>query len=134
MKKVLLCIAVVLRHGGNSLGAESLKTVRVMTRALSDSIVIYEIGNRLGFYREEGFDIEIILAKIITAVQAVLGGSADHVNHRSAVPAIMRGVPSPLRFQALLGGVGVLSHKTMLETINRVKEQLKLRGTPLAGI
>lgn len=27
---------------------------------------------------------------------------------------------------------GVLSHKTMLDSINRVKEQLKLGGTPLA--
>jgi ABC-type nitrate/sulfonate/bicarbonate transport system substrate-binding protein len=73
--------------------AETSKTVQMMTRALGDSTVIYEIGQRLGFYQEEGFKLELILAKISTATQALLAGNADYLNHGSAIPVILRGMP-----------------------------------------
>jgi ABC-type nitrate/sulfonate/bicarbonate transport system substrate-binding protein len=73
--------------------AAELATVRVMTRALGDSSLIYEIGDRLGFYGEEGIKVQVILAKVSTATQAVLGGSADYVNHGSIITPILRGVP-----------------------------------------
>ncbi|HWO42395.1 MAG TPA: ABC transporter substrate-binding protein, partial [Candidatus Eisenbacteria bacterium] len=74
-------------------GAEASKVVRMMTRALGDSTVIYEIGQRLGFYQEEGFRLELILTKISTATQALLAGNADYLNHGSAIPVILRGMP-----------------------------------------
>jgi ABC-type nitrate/sulfonate/bicarbonate transport system substrate-binding protein len=80
-------------HIPHAYAAEAAKTVRLMTRALGDSTVIYEIGQRLGFYQEEGFRPELILAKISTATQALLAGNADYLNHGSAIPVILRGMP-----------------------------------------
>lgn len=77
----------------SSVYAQGLKTVRMMTRAVGQNLIIYEIGERLGFYRQEGLKTEIILARLSTGTQAVLGGSADYVNHGSAIGAILRGLP-----------------------------------------
>jgi ABC-type nitrate/sulfonate/bicarbonate transport system substrate-binding protein len=88
-----LLLSILLLPTSAAFGAESIKPVRMITRALGDSIVIYEIGVKLGFYAEEGIKLETILAKVSTGTQAVLGDSADYVNHGSIVPAILRGVP-----------------------------------------
>jgi ABC-type nitrate/sulfonate/bicarbonate transport system substrate-binding protein len=74
-------------------GAQTLKTVRLMTPTIGVNVLVYEVANRLGFYRDEGFRVELIRAPLSTSIQAVLGGSADYVRHGSAVGAIMGGVP-----------------------------------------
>ena len=78
---------------GADLSAQSIKTVRLMSRAPGTSVLIYEIGNKLGFYREAGIYVEPVIARISTSAQAVMGGSATYINHGSTVPAILRGVP-----------------------------------------
>jgi ABC-type nitrate/sulfonate/bicarbonate transport system substrate-binding protein len=93
MLSALLMSFIVSLGGTLRVYAAEPVTVRVMTRALGDSTLIYEIGDRLGFYGEEGIKIQVILAKVSTATQAVLGGSADYVNHGSIITPILRGVP-----------------------------------------
>src|SRR5687768_1166746 len=93
MLSVLLMSLIFSLGGTLRVYAAEPVTVRVMTRALGDSALIYEIGDRLGFYGEEGIKIQVILAKVSTATQAVLGGSADYVNHGSIITPILRGVP-----------------------------------------
>ena len=93
MVVLYLILSLLFLSAPRALAAEPVKQVRMITRALGDSIVIYEIGEKLGFYAEEGFKLEVILAKVSTGTQAVLGDSADYVNHGSIIPAILRGVP-----------------------------------------
>jgi ABC-type nitrate/sulfonate/bicarbonate transport system substrate-binding protein len=88
-----LLIGASLVLSDAAVDAQSVKTQRVMTRAVGQNLIIYEIGERLGFYRQEGLRVELILARLSTATQAVLGGSADYVNHGSAIGAILRGLP-----------------------------------------
>jgi ABC-type nitrate/sulfonate/bicarbonate transport system substrate-binding protein len=88
----LLAILFLLISTG-SLGAQTLKTVRMMTPTIGVNVLVYEAANRFGFYRQEGFTIELIRAPLGTSIQAVLGGSADYVRHGSAVGAILGGVP-----------------------------------------
>jgi ABC-type nitrate/sulfonate/bicarbonate transport system substrate-binding protein len=76
-----------------NLGAQTLKTVRVMTPTIGVNVLVYEVANRFGFYRDEGLRVELIRAPLSTSIQAVLGGSADYVRHGSAVGAIIGGVP-----------------------------------------
>jgi ABC-type nitrate/sulfonate/bicarbonate transport system substrate-binding protein len=76
-----------------TVSAQSLKTVRLMTPTIGVNVLVYEVANRFGFYRQEGFTIELIRAPLGTSIQAVLGGSADYVRHGSAVGAILGGVP-----------------------------------------
>ncbi len=88
-----LVLGVLFFLSSAAFPADSPKQLRMITRALGDSVVIYEIGQKLGFYDEEGLKLEIILAKVSTGTQAVLGDSADYVNHGSIIPTILRGVP-----------------------------------------
>jgi ABC-type nitrate/sulfonate/bicarbonate transport system substrate-binding protein len=81
-----------------SVSAQTLKTVRLMTPTIGVNVLVYEVASRFGFYRDEGFRVELIRAPLSTSLQAVLGGSADYVRHGSAVGAIMGGVP----FKALV--------------------------------
>jgi ABC-type nitrate/sulfonate/bicarbonate transport system substrate-binding protein len=87
----LIIIFLLLPIG--SLSAQTLKTVRMMTPTIGVNVLVYEAANRFGFYRQEGFTIELIRAPLGTSIQAVLGGSADYVRHGSAVGAILGGVP-----------------------------------------
>ena len=44
-------------------GAEALKKIRIASKAPGESLVPYMISQRLGFYREEGFDVDVIVTR-----------------------------------------------------------------------
>jgi ABC-type nitrate/sulfonate/bicarbonate transport system substrate-binding protein len=73
--------------------AQPLKTVRLMTPSIGVNVLVYEAASRFGFYRDEGFRIELIRAPLSTSIQAIIGGSADYARHGSVVGAILGGVP-----------------------------------------
>lgn len=77
----------------DGLPGEAPKTIRMMASTAGEGVMAYEIGERLGFYRQEGMRVEVVVAKISTAVQAILGGSADYLNHGSIFPLILNGLP-----------------------------------------
>jgi ABC-type nitrate/sulfonate/bicarbonate transport system substrate-binding protein len=92
MTGCFLVISLLFLHLG-TVNGQNLKTVRLMTPTIGVNVLVYEAANRFGFYRQEGFTLELIRAPLGTSVQAVLGGSADYVRHGSAVGAILGGVP-----------------------------------------
>ena len=92
MTGCLLIVVFLFLHLG-TVNGQNLKTVRLMTPTIGVNVLVYEAANRFGFYRQEGFTLELIRAPLGTSVQAVLGGSADYVRHGSAVGAILGGVP-----------------------------------------
>src|ERR1044071_9628409 len=73
--------------------AEPLKQIYIMKSSMSEKILHYVISQRLGFYRQEGFDVDVVLVRGSVAIQGVMAGSADYINHTSIFPAIMRGIP-----------------------------------------
>ncbi|MGE5307134.1 MAG: ABC transporter substrate-binding protein [Alphaproteobacteria bacterium] len=85
-------IAVVLFWIGiqPSVGAENLKKIRIASKAPGESLVPYLISQRLGFYREEGMDVEVIVTRGTVTTQVVLGGAVDYSNGGS-IPAILGG-------------------------------------------
>ena len=96
MKKILLSISVLLSLVFESrmpVHSQSLKTVRVMTPVLESGVLYMEAARRLGFYEQEGLRIEMVRSSLPTAIQAVLGGSADYASYGGAIGAILGGVP-----------------------------------------
>jgi ABC-type nitrate/sulfonate/bicarbonate transport system substrate-binding protein len=83
----------ILFGAGLGFSAEPLKQTYIMTSSMSEKILPYVIGQRLGFYRQEGFDVDVVLVRGSVAIQGVMAGSADYINHTSIFPAIMRGIP-----------------------------------------
>jgi ABC-type nitrate/sulfonate/bicarbonate transport system substrate-binding protein len=74
-------------------GAEAAKKTYLITSSMGDKVIPYLIAQRLGFYADEGFQLQLVLARASAGIQGLLGGSADYINHSSATAAILRGLP-----------------------------------------
>src|SRR5882724_6341412 len=86
-------IALVLHlYAANSpaFGAEALKKIRIASKAAGESLVPYVIPQRLGFYREEGMDVDVIVTRGTVTTQVVVSGAVDYSNGGS-IPAILSG-------------------------------------------
>jgi ABC-type nitrate/sulfonate/bicarbonate transport system substrate-binding protein len=70
--------------------AEALKKVRIASKAPGESLVPYVIPQRLGFYREEGLDVDVIVTRGTVTTQVVVSGAVDYSNGGS-IPAILGG-------------------------------------------
>src|ERR1044071_8813198 len=71
-------------------GAEALKKIRIASKAPGESLVPYMISQRLGFYREEGLDVDVIVTRGTVTTQVVVSGAVDYGNGGS-IPAILSG-------------------------------------------
>jgi ABC-type nitrate/sulfonate/bicarbonate transport system substrate-binding protein len=69
--------------------AQPSKMLRIASKAAGESSLPYLIAQRLGFLREEGLDVEVIVIRGTVGIQALIGGSVDYVNH-NVIPAILR--------------------------------------------
>ena len=87
--KIVLLIAL-LAAGATAQGAEPLKKIRIASKAPGESLVPYMIAQRLGFYRDEGLECEVIVTRGTVTTQVVLSGAVDYGNGGS-IPAILGG-------------------------------------------
>jgi len=70
--------------------AEALKKIRIASKAPGESLVPYVIAQRLGIYREEGLDVDVIVTRGTVTTQVVLSGAVDYGNGGS-IPAMLGG-------------------------------------------
>ena len=87
--KITLVIAL-LAASATAAGADALKKIRIASKAPGESLVPYMIAQRLGFYRDEGLDVEVIVTRGTVTTQVVLSGAVDYGNGGS-IPAILGG-------------------------------------------
>jgi ABC-type nitrate/sulfonate/bicarbonate transport system substrate-binding protein len=73
-----------------ALAAENLKKIRIASKAPGESLIPYVISERLGFYREEGMEVEVIVTRGTVTTQVVLSGAVDYSNGGS-IPAMLGG-------------------------------------------
>jgi len=91
MFRNILTAAILLWTGLQpAFAAENLKKIRIASKAPGESLVPYLIAQRLGFYREEGMEVEVIVTRGTVTTQVVLGGAVDYSNGGS-IPAILGG-------------------------------------------
>jgi ABC-type nitrate/sulfonate/bicarbonate transport system substrate-binding protein len=74
----------------SALGAEALKKIRIASKGGGEALVPYVIPQRLGFYREEGLDVDVIVTRGTVTTQVVVSGAVDYSNGGS-IPAILGG-------------------------------------------
>ena len=82
---ILLCLGI-----GEAQPAEALKKIRIASKAAGESLVPYVIPQRLGFYREEGLDVDVIVTRGTVTTQVVVSGAVEYSNGGS-IPAILGG-------------------------------------------
>jgi ABC-type nitrate/sulfonate/bicarbonate transport system substrate-binding protein len=91
MWQIFIALALLL-YAANSpaFAAEALKKIRIASKAAGESLVPYVIPQRLGFYREEGMDVDVIVTRGTVTTQVVVSGAVDYSNGGS-IPAILGG-------------------------------------------
>ncbi len=82
---LFLCLALP-----EAFGAEALKKIRIASKAPGESLVPYTISQRLGFYREEGLDVDVVVTRGTVTTQVVVSAAVDYGNGGS-IPAILGG-------------------------------------------
>ncbi len=82
---LFLCLALP-----EAFGAEALKKIRIASKAPGESLVPYTISQRLGFYREEGLDVDVVVTRGTVTTQVVVSGAVDYGNGGS-IPAMLGG-------------------------------------------
>jgi ABC-type nitrate/sulfonate/bicarbonate transport system substrate-binding protein len=70
--------------------AEALKKIRIASKGAGETLLPYHISQRLGFYREEGLEVEAIVARGTVTTQVLVGGAVDYGNGGS-IPAMLGG-------------------------------------------
>ena len=91
MLRTLLAVILLLCSGiADSFGAEALKKIRIASKAAGESLVPYVIPQRLGFYREEGLDVDVVVTRGTVTTQVVVSGAVDYGNGGS-IPAMLGG-------------------------------------------
>ena len=61
LAKLILATALIVCAASQLVDAQTLKKIRIASKAPGESLVPYTISQRLGFYREEGFDVDVIV-------------------------------------------------------------------------
>jgi ABC-type nitrate/sulfonate/bicarbonate transport system substrate-binding protein len=74
----------------HAFAAEALKKVRIASKGGGETLLPYLISQRLGFYKDEGFDVETIVTRGTVTTQVVVSGAVDYSNGGS-IPAILGG-------------------------------------------
>src|SRR5499433_3162509 len=91
MFRIIIVAALLAVFGkGDAVAAEALKKIRIASKAAGESLVPYTISQRLGFYREEGMDVDVVVTRGTVTTQVVLSGAVDYGNGGS-IPAILGG-------------------------------------------
>ena len=91
MKTTIAFIALVLFHVfTSSLAAQPLKKIMFSAKGAGESMLPFVISERLGFYRDEGVQAEIVVTRGTIASQALIGGSVGYTN-ANVLPAILNG-------------------------------------------
>ena len=85
-----LAVAFFIFGTSQPLNAQSLKKIRIASKSAGESLVPYLIPQRLGFYREEGLDVDVIVTRGTVTTQVVVSGAVDYGNGGS-IPAIFGG-------------------------------------------
>ncbi|SRR5581483_6909504 len=88
--RLLVVAALLLSASVQIYAAETLKKIRIASKAPGESLVPYMIAQRLGFYRDEGLDADVIVTRGTVTTQVVLSGAVDYGNGGS-IPAILGG-------------------------------------------
>jgi ABC-type nitrate/sulfonate/bicarbonate transport system substrate-binding protein len=91
MRRILALLGLLLICPAEQVfGAEGLKKIRIASKAAGESLVPYVASQRLGFYREEGLDVDVVVTRGTVTTQVVLSGAVDYGNGGS-IPAMLGG-------------------------------------------
>ena len=91
MLRLLIAVTLASCLGlPQAFGAEALRKVRIASKGGGETLLPYPIPQRLGFYKEEGLDVDVIVTRGTVTTQVVVSGAVDYSNGGS-IPAMLGG-------------------------------------------
>ena len=88
--KIAFVAMIVVFTFNTSSQAQSLKKVIFSAKGGGEAMLPFVISQRLGFYREEGLQSEVVVTRGTIATQALIGGSVGYTN-AAVLPAVFSG-------------------------------------------
>lgn len=90
LKLALIGVLLSGAESAETLAADALKKIRIASKGGGETLLPYLISQRLGFYRDEGLDVDVIVTRGTVTTQVVVSGAVDYSNGGS-IPAILGG-------------------------------------------
>lgn len=90
LRNLTIALLIAATLPAPAFGAEALKKIRIASKAPGESLLPYVIAQRLGFYRDEGYDVDVIVTRGTVTTQVVVSGAVEFSNGGS-IPAILGG-------------------------------------------
>jgi NitT/TauT family transport system substrate-binding protein len=89
----------VVGADGRTADAQTLRKVHATIPALTESSIAFFAAKEKGFWRDEGLEVELIVARASASIQAVIAGNVDFgTAGGSALLPIVRGLPMTFLF------------------------------------
>lgn len=102
--------------------AQGLRKVNVTIPALTESSVAFYLAKEKGYWREEGLEVELILARAAPSIQAVIAGNVEFgTAGGSALLPITRGLPMTFLFATFDRANFSLYAKAQIHSIKDLK-------------
>src|SRR5215813_14151565 len=130
--RVLLILFAVLLVSAEALRAQ-IQKIRISTSSRSNTTVAYYVAVSKGFFREEGFDVELIQPNPRLGAMALMNGDVAFTgSFVSTVRGILQGLPLKVVLVALPKGVYYLLARSEVKDIQDLKGK-KLGVSTLRG-
>jgi len=119
--RVLLILFAVLLVSAEALHAQ-IQKIGISTSSRSNTTVAYYVAVSKGFFREEGFDVELIQANPRLGAMALMNGDVAFTgSFVSTVRGILQGLPLKVVLVALPKGVYYLLARPEVKDIQDLK-------------
>jgi NitT/TauT family transport system substrate-binding protein len=99
-KGLLNCLSLLTIVAAPAMSeAQGLRKVNLTIPALTESSIVFFLAREKGYWRDEGLDVELILARAAPSIQAVIAGNVEFgTAGGSALLPISRGLPMTFLF------------------------------------
>ena len=116
----IVLFALIIVASGNA--SAQLRKVHATIPALTESSITFFVARDKGYWREEGLDVELILARAAPSIQAVIAGNVEFGTAGGAgLLPIVRGLPMTFLFTTFDRANFSLYSKPQIRSVQELK-------------
>lgn len=119
---LIVLFILIASYNGNA--AAQLHKVHATIPALTESSITFFVARDKGYWREEGLDVELILARAAPSIQAVIAGNVEFGTAGGAgLLPIVRGLPMTFLFTTFDRANFSLYSKPQIRSVQELKRK-----------
>jgi len=118
----IVCLLVFATVSSSRIAGAQLRKVHATIPALTESSITFFMAKDKGYWREEGLDVELILARAAPSIQAVIAGNVEFgTAGGSGLLPIVRGLPLTFLFTTFDRANFSLYSKPQIRSVQELK-------------